>query len=163
MSIIQPLLKLDYKFNTFALLTELDRYKLSIGPYVDKRYGTIDNFKILRGDTSLRVMYHECEKFLDYYGFARTDGEPRYYILKGNTKLPVHTDMDTKCSINHLLEGTAPIHFPDIGDYEYSTALLDISKPHGVDNTNLPDRLLYKISFFNHTFEEVKSKIMNRQ
>lgn len=163
MSIIQPLFNLDYKFNTFALLTELDRYKLSIGPYVDKRYGTIDNFKILRGDSSLRVMWNECEKFLDYYGFSRNDGEPRYYILKGNTTLPVHTDMDTKCSVNHLLEGTAPIHFPDIGDYEYSTALLDISKPHGVDNTNLPDRLLYKISFFNHTFEEVKSKIMNRQ
>ena len=159
---MQPLFKLDYKFNTFALLTELDRYKLSIGPYVDKRYGQVDNFKILRGNASLRIAQQECEKFLDYYGFLHNDGEPRYYILQANSILPVHTDMDTKCSINHLLEGTAPIHFPDAGNYEYSTALLDISKPHGVDNTNSSDRLLYKISFFNYTFEEVKSKIMNR-
>lgn len=122
----------------------------------------MDNFKILRGNASLRIAQQECEKFLDYYGFLHNDGEPRYYILQANSILPVHTDVDTKCSINHLLEGTAPIHFPDAGNYEYSTALLDISKPHGVDNTNSSDRLLYKISFFNYTFEEVKSKIMNR-
>ena len=159
---MEPIFKLNYKFNTFALLTELDRYKVSIGPYVDKRYGTIDNFKILRGNASLRVMNKECKKFLEYYGFSKDDGEPRYYILKANSVLPEHIDMDTACSVNHLLEGTAPIHFTDHGDYEYSTALLDISQSHGVDNTNLPDRFLYKISFFNHTFEEVKLKIMNR-
>ena len=157
---MMPIINLDYKFNTFALLTELDRYKSSVGSYNDKRYGSVDNFKILRG--SFAVMSNECNKFLEYYGFSKEDGEPRYYILKANTILPIHTDMDTKCSVNHLLEGTAPIYFPDHGSFEYSTALLNISQPHGVDNTNLPDRLLFKISFFNHTFEEVASKIMDR-
>lgn len=159
---MSPIFNFDFKFNTFALLTELDRYKLSIGAYTDRRYGVIDNFKILRPNSSLHIMQQECEKFLEYYGFSQYDGEPRYYILQANTVLPVHTDMDTKCSVNHLLEGSAPITFPDIGTYEYSTALLDISKPHGVDNTNSADRYLYKISFFNHSFDEVKLKIMNR-
>lgn len=157
-----PLLNIDFKFNTFALLTELDRYKDKIGPYVDKRYGEIDNFKILRGSTDLKVMTKECERFLLHYGFDLKDGEPRYYILKADTVLPTHTDKDTLCSVNHLLDGAAPITFDGDAQYMYTTALVDISKPHGVDNRGQPDRLLFKISFFNHTFEEVYSKIVNR-
>lgn len=160
---MDPILNLNYKFNTFALLTELDKFKSVINPYYDKRYGLIDNFKILRQNDTLKVMKNECQKFLKYYGFNDDDGEARYYILNANSVLPMHCDKDTKCSINHLLEGTAPIEFDGIGKFQYSTALLNISLSHGVDNSNLPDRLLYKISFFNHTFEEVKSKIMNRQ
>lgn len=160
---MSPLFNVDFKFNTFALLTELDRHKDKIGSYIDKRYGEIDNFKILRCNDNLKVMKKECDRFLEYYGFKPEDGEPRYYILKAGTVLPMHTDKDTLCSVNHLLEGSAPIQFEDGVSIEYTTALLDISKPHGVDNSNQPDRLLFKISFFNHNFEEVKSKIMNRQ
>jgi len=159
---MSPLFNVDFKFNTFALLTEFDRHKDSIGSYVDKRYGEIDNFKILRCNDNLTVMRKECERFLEHYGFKPKDGEPRYYILKANSVLPMHTDKDTMCSVNHLLEGTAPIRFENHGVYEYSTALLYISLPHMVDNSNLPDRLLFKISFFNHTFEQVKSQIINR-
>lgn len=159
---MDPILHLSYKFNTFALLTELDRYKVSLSSYNDNRYGKVDNFKILRQKNYLNVMRHECNKFLEYYGFSKGDGEPRYYILQSNSILPTHVDADTKCSVNHLLEGSAPIEFLDHGKFEYSTALIDISKPHSVDNTNLPDRYLYKISFFNHNFNEVMSKIVNR-
>ena len=159
---MSPIFNFDFKFNTFALLTELDRHKNTIGSYNDKRYGKIDNFKILRANDSLKMMQQECKRFLLHYGFKPSDGEARYYILKANSVLPMHTDMDTKCSVNHLLEGTAPIQFENHGVYEYSTALLDISLPHMVDNSNLPDRLLFKISFFNHTFEQVKSQIINR-
>ena len=154
---------LNYKFNTFALLTELDRHKSTICPYIDKRYVQINDFKILRSNNICTVMDQECARFLKYYNFNPQDGEPRYYILKSNAVLPMHTDTDTLCSVNHLLEGKAPIQFENNITFNYTTALLDISKPHGVNNVGQPDRLLFKVSFFHHTFEEVKLKIMNKQ
>ena len=60
---------LNYKFNTFALLTELDRHKSTICPYIDKRYGQINDFKILRSNNICTVMDQECARFLKYYNF----------------------------------------------------------------------------------------------
>lgn len=84
----------------------------------------------------------------------------RFYLQKSGFKLPLHTDKGTECSINMLLgEGHDPIKFKGHAEY-YKTALLNVQELHGVDTTQ--DRYLFKVSFKNNTFEEVKSVLSSK-
>jgi len=63
---------------------------------------------------------------------------------------------------NHLLsKNTAPITYTNHGNFKYTTALINTTEEHSVDNTNYSDRYLFKISFFDYTFKEVKEKLMS--
>ena len=76
-----------------------------------------------------------------------------------NTTLDQHTDHGTLCSLNFILNNnTAPINF-DGTTIHYKNALIDTTKLHGVDNNNC-DRLLFKMSIFDETFEQVKNKLI---
>ena len=154
---MSPIYKFIYPFNTYALLTELEHYQNEFKAYEDIRYDAMDNWKVLR-DKPLKVLTKQCEKFCTDIGLK---GIPRYYILDNKSILPPHVDLNTECSINHVLSSdAAAITYTNYGDYKYKTALINTQEEHSVDNTKYGNRYLYKISFFDHTFEDVKDRIL---
>ena len=134
------LLKL-YKDNTHLLTS-----------YTDPR-GTVEEWKIVRVESTPYIEYLK-EKF------KIKDGRPRFYNLPPYCILPEHTDHNTLCSINVLLnseEKCAPITI--LGkDYYYDSALLNTQIKHGVKNGE-KERILFKLSIFDQTFDEVKMSI----
>lgn len=87
-----------------------------------------------------------------------SDCRPRFYVQQPKVTIPFHTDRSTLCSINILLtDKTAPIFFRS-GPVHYNTALLNTTVEHAVFNPS-ETRILYKISIFDKTFEEVKEKL----
>ena len=86
------------------------------------------------------------------------DIRPRYYIQKNTFDLPWHKDRGTECSINFVLNGEAPISFRD-GNYVYKYAILNTQEEHAVFNTSqTEDRILLKLSIFDHPFAEVVNR-----
>lgn len=154
---MSPIYQFIYPFNTYTLLTELEYYRNEFKAYKDVRYDALDNWKVLR-NKPLRSLAKQYHKFCNDTGLQ---GKPRYYILDGNSMLPPHVDLNTECSINHLLLGNAaPITYTNHGEFKYKTALINTKEEHSVNNTEHGDRYLFKISFFDYTFEEVKEKIL---
>lgn len=90
-------------------------------------------------------------------------GKPRFYLLEKNAILPFHVDLGTMCSINFIIsdgEG-APVTFETTGnEYTYKSALLNTSLSHGVTNKGA-DRILFKISFMDNDFDDIKKRIRN--
>lgn len=84
------------------------------------------------------------------------------FFLKANTVLPYHVDPHLTCAINFILsDNPAPISFEQSGNtYEYKTALLNLSLPHGVWNGN-EDRILFKLSIVDEPYEVVYNNIMD--
>ena len=63
-----------------------------------------------------------------------------------------------QCSINVLVsDNPAPV-FIGGKNYMYKNCVLNVKEPHGVF-MNDENRILFKISIFDYTFEEVKQKI----
>lgn len=94
------------------------------------------------------------------------NGVTKFYYQDADYSLDFHTDIKTLCSVNMLLsDHTAPISFFDDNIYVehvYEQALVDVSKNHAVFNKGFP-RILFKISIFNKTFEEVAETINYRR
>jgi len=81
------------------------------------------------------------------------DVRPRFYIQHKGMTIPMHKDRGTECSFNFILEGTSPIKFEDKEEV-YKKAILNTQVMHGVYDT-IDDRILYKISIFDETYNEV--------
>lgn len=157
---MKPIFEFDYKFNKYAMLSEIDRFKGECKAYEDPRHPPIYNFKLIKSD-KLKVAQKETNKFLDFYQI-KNKGSGRYYILDKNTDLGMHTDHNTICSINAILNSnTAPITIED-QDYHYSVAVLDTQKMHGVKNNN-SERYLFKISFFDLEYKELVEIVSHRK
>ena len=157
---MKPIFEFDYKFNKYALLTELDRFKNQCKTFQDPMNPTADNVKQLKND-NLKVVEKETNKFLDFYQI-KNKGSGRYYILDKNSNLRMHTDHNTTCSINVILNSnTAPITIED-QDYHYSVAVLDTQKMHGVKN-NDSERYLFKISFFDLEYKELVKIVSHKK
>ncbi len=81
-----------------------------------------------------------------------------FYNLKKGATLPLHKDRGTECSFNFVLsDGSDNVSFED-GEMNYRTALLNTQKMHGVFNTK-EDRILFKVSIKEKTFEEIKGAL----
>jgi len=142
----------------------------------DKRYPEIQ----------LPAAHEETERFLRHYSITSIDVRPRYYILKQDGYIAPHIDLATQCSINTVLtDPSTPVYVGDrsfdihsevdeaskiikeIGDnikehltpYPYKTAALDTTRIHSVDNKGHNERLLFKLSFFDISYQELTSRI----
>lgn len=142
----------DCNFDEDKLLLYYDQFIQKAESYSDYR-GKLDNWKIAR---DIRFDYAEelCERF-------NVNGSPRFYSLVKNTTLPMHVDHGTECSLNFLIDESepAPVRFESGNEYRYKFCLLNTQKKHGVDNVS-EDRILFKLSIFDETFEQVKQKIL---
>jgi len=147
---MKPLVLLNYPLDLTRLLAEADEIKKTAESYVDGRYNNaLDYWKIARdyGDYGKQI--------LEDFGLG---GKPRYYWLAANSYLPEHTDHNTQCSINFVLsKNLAPVTVENV-DYFYTQALLNTSVRHSVRN-GPEERILFKISIFDKTFEEVSEII----
>ena len=128
--------------------------------YSDSKHGTVDNWKVIRlphFDYADDIMEE-----LGLIGFVK-DYRPRFYVLKSNTVLDKHIDLDTQCAINFVLsDHPAPVTFEDTENFYYTKALFNTSIPHAVVNGD-SERLLFKISIMDKSFEEVRERIQLNQ
>ena len=137
-------------------------------------------------EIQLPAAHEETERFLRHYSITSIDVRPRYYVLKEDGYIAPHIDLGTQCSINTVLtDPSTPIYVGDrsfdihsevdeaskiikeIGDdikthltpYTYKTAALDTTRIHSVDNKGRNERLLFKLSFFDISYQELTSRI----
>lgn len=146
----------DYDFPRQSLLNEWNEvHSANSEGYTDKRY----EGRVAEWWRVTRLSSHEYgSKVCEQLGVV---GKPRFYLLEKDTTLPFHVDLGTQCSINFILgEGDgAPVKFKDTGnEYTYKSALLNTSLTHGVENKG-DDRILFKISFMENSFEDIKERI----
>lgn len=126
-------------------------------------------FKIIRNTDFLNQETKKWSELLE------ADARARYYWLKPNRQLWWHTDAGTKCAINYVLNGNdARVQFSNTGEdlegppptefneYEYNAAILDVTKYHSVPNDSIIPRILFKISIFDKSYEDVVSLLMSR-
>ena len=119
-------------------------------------------FKIIR-DTPL--LEEESKRWSE---LLQADARARYYWLKPNRQLWWHTDSNTTCAINYVLNGNdARVQFSttgedlkgpppkDFNEYEYNAAILDVIKYHSVPNDSDIPRILFKISIFDKSYKEI--------
>ena len=86
---------------------------------------------------------------------------PRFYYQKKGHDLSLHTDRGIKCSINFVLtEDSDALYFENGEEVYYTVGLLNTSERHGVYTTK--DRYLFKLSFVEKTFEEIKDVLSSK-
>lgn len=150
----EPLVHLNYKVDKELLLQQAREIKhLAVG-YTDSRYPgmSIDDWLIA---------YHTSDYIESIMKDFGVEGKPRFFWLMPNAVIPEHVDNGTLCSLNFILtDNASPITFGS-KDYFYESILLNTTIPHSVTN-NEHERIMFKISIFNETFDEVASRIHDR-
>lgn len=149
---MDPLIHLNYPLDRKRILEEANEAKKSAVPYGDDpRWPgkTLDVWLISRFNSP-----YALEIIKDF----EIEGKPRFYWLEPNAYLPEHVDNGTTCSINFVLsDNPAPVTFGD-KNYFYSQVLLNTSLMHSVKNG--PDeRILFKISIFNESYQDLAKRI----
>lgn len=67
---------------------------------------------------------------------------------------------DVVCAVNLLLEGNpCPVDFED-GSHLYELALLNVQKRHRIINYSDKQRILFRLSFMDGTYEEIKNRCL---
>jgi hypothetical protein len=149
---MSPITYIDYPLDKNQLLIEAQSAKMHAEPYGnDPRYPN-QEFKewLISKHTSTYI-----EQIM--YDF-NIEGKPRFYWLAPNVVLPEHVDYNTECALNFVLsDNPAPVLFQG-KEYTYTAALLNTQIPHSVVNSN-EERILFKISVFNESYEELAKRI----
>jgi len=151
---LPPLLRLNYPLDKAALLAEAYKAKEVAKAFNEPRPENPnrkpqDYFKISQWTSP----YIE-QIMVD----LNVTGKPRFYFQDAFSELKMHTDINTLCSVNMVLsDDPSPITFED-GIQYYEQALLNVQVPHAVLN-GPNSRILFKISIFDETFEQVAAKI----
>ena len=139
----------DYPFDIDILHEEYLRAEKHFKPYSDHR-GSADWWKIAKWD------FKYANELMDFFEIK---GSPRFYFLGKNQHLPKHKDNGTECALNVVLNKNIKSAVTyDNANYYYRSALLNTQKEHEVFN-GPEDRMLFKISIFDETFEQVRDKI----
>jgi hypothetical protein len=147
----EPVLHLNYKIDKSRLLAEAENIKHTAVGYTDSRYTDLKMNDWLVGHHSSEYV----EKIMRDFG---VEGKPRFYWLQPHTVIPEHVDNGTLCGLNFILtEGASPITIEN-QDYYYESILVNTTVPHSVKN-NENERIMFKISIFNETFEQVAARI----
>lgn len=147
-----PVVHLDYPLDLKLMLAEATAAKQFAQPYSDDpRYPgqQLNEWLISR---------YNSDYIQQLINDFNVKGKPRFYWLEPNFVLPEHVDHNTTCSLNFVLSDEAAPVTVGGKDYYYKMALLNTSVPHSV--TNGPkERLLFKVSIFDESFEDVAKRI----
>jgi len=145
-----PVLHLNYKIDKQLLLKEALQLRSEAKEYTDSRYPDLK--------MDYWLISHFCNDYIEsIMRDFQIKGKPRFYWLKPNATVPEHVDNGTLCGLNFILtDNASPIRFGDT-EYFYEAILVNTTIPHSVVN-NEHERLLFKISIFDETFEEVAER-----
>lgn len=152
-----PLIEFQIDFDREQLLSQaqdLEGYQTFVDP---KTNAMIPGWHIKR------VNQGYAQELTEFFKkeFALEDCRPRFYIQDPGVSIGFHTDRQTLCSFNFLLsDNPDPISFRT-GTMFYVNALLNTTVEHAVLATK-NRRLLFKISVFDKSFEEVSSVLPTR-
>lgn len=148
---MEPLIHLSYVYDKSKLLAIAAEAKADASPYTDPRYPNYSFQSWLMGHYTNDYIENIMKEF-------DIKGKPRFYYLEPNTQIPTHVDRNTTCSINFILtDEPAPVTI--LGrDYYYDCALLNTTVPHSVKNKD-KQRILFKISIFEESFESLANRI----
>lgn len=147
------LTEIDYEYDKKMLLREAEDRE-GYEPFVDPKTGTVIKEWLIKRDVSGygRTI---CDEFMR---ILNVPIKPRFYIQEKGFTLPPHVDRGTTCAINFVLSTKRdPITFhTDWGymRYTYETAIVDVTQRHEVTASS-EDRLLFKMSIFDKSFDEV--------
>ena len=147
-------LELDYDPDLLILESELIDFKpLRIKD--EKAKGTPFEYMPTWEFGHMKKPFGHIEKLTRHFEtLFNVDIDPRYLKQHANTEVPMHSDNGTQTCINIVLsDNYGPITFEDIGDVEYTCALVNVSKRHCV-KPHPEERLLLKLSIFDKTYEE---------
>ncbi len=148
---MEPVLHLNYKIDKQCLLNEAAAIKYKAVGYTDSRYPDLSMDDWL-------VSHHTSKYVEKIMSDFKVTGKPRFYWLQPHAVIPEHVDNGTLCGLNFILTDQAsPISFGD-QHYFYESILVNTTMPHSVIN-NEHERIMFKISIFDETFEQVASRI----
>lgn len=148
---MEPLIHLDYPLDKELLLNEALLAKQSAKAHTDSRYPDMVFDEWL-------ISHHTSEyiqKIMDDFGVK---GKPRFFWLQPFAVIPEHTDNGTTCSLNFLLNDNPAAITINGKDYFYTSVLLNTTAPHSVTN-NETERLLFKISLFDESYEDLSARL----
>jgi len=152
-----PIIEFDFDFDKELLLTQASDME-GYEPFVDPLNGDVfDGWAIKRVNTGY------AQELSDHFQklFDLKDCRPRFYIQRPGFSLGFHKDRGTLCSFNFLLSDNLDvINFREFDCY-YKTGLLNTQVEHAVLNVS-SDRLLFKISVFDKTFEEISDVLFHK-
>ena len=128
--------------------------------------GGVDWWRVIRHqDMTSELCSRFAEKIKDAFNIeGRVDS--RFYRLVAENELPWHQDRGTQCSFNFVLSGDSACKFKATEDddfqhrFLYSQSLFNTQAWHSVEASDT-DRILYKVSIFDETFNSVKKKVEN--
>lgn len=109
------------------------------------------------------IKIEECERIFNIFtNIFGAEGLEYYFLTqKEGTEVKHHIDAGVSCAINIIVSGKqTPIDFKDYGKENYKIALLNVRKSHGVPVQVGEDRVIFKIRFINHSYEEVRDKLI---
>jgi len=148
---MNPVLHLNYKIDKQRLLDEATAIKHTAVGYTDSRYPDLSMDDWLVG-------HHTSDYVKKIMSDFKVVGKPRFYWLRPFATIPEHVDNGTQCGLNFILtDHASPISFGDTS-YFYESILVNTTLPHSVVN-NEKERIMFKISIFNETFEQVANRI----
>ncbi len=145
------LIPISYPLDEKKFIEAYSQYASKAEAYSDPRIETpVEHWKILRFDPT-RVQ--------NILNDLNVEGSTSIYLLEKNKSLKPHKDYETQCSLNFILGDDEPAPVIIEGrEYFYKQCLLNTQRLHWVKNGNR-DRLLFKISIFDMSFEEVAQRI----
>lgn len=147
----EHIFQFDFDFNRTILLEEFKKNRHLLEVYGNERDGASYNLKKVIVPESDYIIF--LKKF-----FQIPSARPRFYSQDPNSTLTPHKDFGTLCSLNILLnEDTAAPITIEGKDYYYTHCLLNTTSIHGV-NTGNAERILFKLSIFDETYESVKER-----
>ena len=169
--------KFDYEFDRERLLQEAKEGDF-FQPFTDLGNQSNEEFvgwlvknphlkaKVSKFYENLRVHVKNADKCPYALEIAKhitdltgTKAWARFYYQKKGHRLGLHTDRGTNCSINFVLtKDPDPIYFENNEQIYYTVGLLNTTEKHAVHATK--DRYLFKLSFVNATFEEIKNQLL---
>lgn len=101
------------------------------------------------------------EEFCEHYNI-KNKFITHFLCVEPGTSVGWHADGgDVMCAVNFLLEGdeNCPIEFED-GFHTYNLALLDVTSRHRVSNNTDMQRIMFRLSFMDGTYEDIKNKCL---
>jgi hypothetical protein len=148
---MQPVTHLNYQIDKLKLFAESQSVKNEAEVYTDPRY---PGYEI----PGYLIKHYTSEYTTKIMNDLGVQGKSRFYWLHPFTKIPEHIDNGTLCGINFVLtENASPITFGNI-DYHYKSIIVNTTIPHSVTN-NEHERVLFKISIFDTTYEQLVEKL----